>query len=678
MGKLLTDKQAAELLLKVTAKSKVPPDVHGGVVYGVGDLASLKISVPELDGKTGRIGAALLRKTKSVKTSFAACNVPESVTWDFDAHGERKIDAETLDAIIEAAPYAEKDPNRGALCCVCVDTENNAVVATDGHRLFLRHGVAGETGNDKYLIPAKAADILSKLRSLGVPFGGAITKGSEQYLELSGENWMLRILLNTGNQYPDYPRVIPDNNPYEKHVTVEQIKHLAAATKAVLPFTGGSYNMIRVRGDEAAAVNSDINKNVHVKTASMLRMYDAMGFNGKYLNEILNHVAKVAPASGIVSITSSAIITAVTIIAGNNLWLLMPLRIKNTLTDDGWPTEGAEYIDVGPVPAGVPDPLMDSAVLDTLRADAYTSTIHAVEAAADVLKVAFDADDVPPDGAEEAMNEAVKYAELWTEPDGIEPEPESVNNEPTTEPASNDIDTSEPEFGAVPMSLAEWSVLSRLMRRDGRGRYYEKEGAGIAETVKRVQTIFDNMPRTYETDGQGDKAIVYLHYFTAGCDWWIIERDVEKEQFQAFGFACLNGDTDNAELGYISLKEITDCGAELDLYFEPRPLSEVKAALGIPPMNGPDTNGPGPEPTEPPPTPTTPDPSNDLVGFLESKGWDVVPVDTDDEPDDEPTDTEPAIKAGPCPDVRELWEELNALKAKVAYIEEALRQEHFN
>ena len=89
--------------------------------------------------------------------------------------------------------------------------------------------------------------------------------------------------------------------------------------------------------------------------------------------------------------------------------------------------------------------------------------------------------------------------------------------------------------------------------------------------------LFDVMPRTYDTDGASDNAIVHLHYFMGSADWYIIERDQEDEQEQAFGYAHL-GDESCAELGYISIVEITGWGAELDLHWRPCTLGEVKAA----------------------------------------------------------------------------------------------------
>lgn len=83
------------------------------------------------------------------------------------------------------------------------------------------------------------------------------------------------------------------------------------------------------------------------------------------------------------------------------------------------------------------------------------------------------------------------------------------------------------------------------------------------------------MPKTYQTDGQGDKAVVHLHYFLNDMNWYITERDMEDEQIQAFGYCDLGWGY--PELGYVSIEEITQAGAELDLYWTEKTLGEVKA-----------------------------------------------------------------------------------------------------
>lgn len=104
-----------------------------------------------------------------------------------------------------------------------------------------------------------------------------------------------------------------------------------------------------------------------------------------------------------------------------------------------------------------------------------------------------------------------------------------------------------------------------------------EEGAAIAQIVAAVATTIATMPRTYQTDSQGDAATVHLHYFRAGSDWYITELDCEGfGGEQAFGFVVLNGDTMNAELGYISIEELVANNVELDLYWTKRTLGELK------------------------------------------------------------------------------------------------------
>ena len=111
-----------------------------------------------------------------------------------------------------------------------------------------------------------------------------------------------------------------------------------------------------------------------------------------------------------------------------------------------------------------------------------------------------------------------------------------------------------------------------------------EESEYFMKMVRSLITQIETMPKTYETDGQGDNVIATLHYFNGGSDWYIIEKDagssddeIQGIQQQAFGFVCLNGDTDNAELGYISIQELIENGVELDLYYKPETLKIIKS-----------------------------------------------------------------------------------------------------
>lgn len=115
------------------------------------------------------------------------------------------------------------------------------------------------------------------------------------------------------------------------------------------------------------------------------------------------------------------------------------------------------------------------------------------------------------------------------------------------------------------INAQELEVIGNACRGEEREFYKAK----LVEMANIVAT----MPTTYETDGQGDAAVAYLHYFTQDCDWYITERDREEEQLQAFGLACIW----EVELGYISIQELIGAGAELDLHWTPKTLGQVKA-----------------------------------------------------------------------------------------------------
>lgn len=105
-----------------------------------------------------------------------------------------------------------------------------------------------------------------------------------------------------------------------------------------------------------------------------------------------------------------------------------------------------------------------------------------------------------------------------------------------------------------------------------------EEAEGIADTIMKLKETIEKMPLTYEQDGKGMDAVVYLHYFAGCVDAWITEKDVAAlmlRQHQAFGKICLTGNPDDAELGYISIDELITHGIELDLYWTPKTLKEV-------------------------------------------------------------------------------------------------------
>jgi hypothetical protein len=124
----------------------------------------------------------------------------------------------------------------------------------------------------------------------------------------------------------------------------------------------------------------------------------------------------------------------------------------------------------------------------------------------------------------------------------------------------------------------------RILAANCRG----EEGECFKEMLIALHGHIQRMPITYESRRETDDPLVYLHYFSGSFDWWILEKDADDpddaenstpSQSQAYGFVNL-GDPQNAECGYISLPEILSSSrVELDLYWQPIPLSKVKEKL---------------------------------------------------------------------------------------------------
>jgi hypothetical protein len=104
------------------------------------------------------------------------------------------------------------------------------------------------------------------------------------------------------------------------------------------------------------------------------------------------------------------------------------------------------------------------------------------------------------------------------------------------------------------------------------------EKSHFIDKLDEISHIIATMP-TVEDDC--DK-VCYLHYIIGGnSDCYILQKDcvLGEAQLQAFGYTCLNGDFEMAEMGYVSIKELLENEAQLDLYFSPTPLKTIQKEL---------------------------------------------------------------------------------------------------
>jgi hypothetical protein len=93
-----------------------------------------------------------------------------------------------------------------------------------------------------------------------------------------------------------------------------------------------------------------------------------------------------------------------------------------------------------------------------------------------------------------------------------------------------------------------------------------------------------SLPPLGATDGQGDDAVAWVHWFTPSWDWWATEYDPETGDMYGY----VHGFDD--EWGYFSLVELEEImrekplgliqgGIERDLHWTPKTIGEIKKSL---------------------------------------------------------------------------------------------------
>jgi hypothetical protein len=95
------------------------------------------------------------------------------------------------------------------------------------------------------------------------------------------------------------------------------------------------------------------------------------------------------------------------------------------------------------------------------------------------------------------------------------------------------------------------------------------------ELISTMIEVFDKINKTPIIYGSDKTSKFMLHYFNAGSDVYIKELDFGTG-LQDYGFVILNGDLEMAEQGYVSIQDLIKQGFELDYYYTPQTLAEIK------------------------------------------------------------------------------------------------------
>lgn len=151
----------------------------------------------------------------------------------------------------------------------------------------------------------------------------------------------------------------------------------------------------------------------------------------------------------------------------------------------------------------------------------------------------------------------------------------------TVSPAEKTVSPAEKEIKPEKKSHLKYSSIPERVKMFMPGMQQKIVAGSLLEhqdAIENIINLIDKLPKTHETDNIETKnKIIYLHYFYAQSDWYIVEKDSEEEQLQAYGYVILNGDEQNAEWGYINIEELKQSGkVELDFWWNPKVFSEIK------------------------------------------------------------------------------------------------------
>jgi DNA polymerase III sliding clamp (beta) subunit (PCNA family) len=221
------------------------------------------------------------------------------------------------DALSWVLPATSKDPTRPHLSGIYFD--NEAVVATDGHRLHLSRLEGMDSGPT--LVPAKAISSLIKI----LPGHDHIqVHRADDLLRFTVGSWELTTKVMT-EKFPPYGMVIPSVS-YEAFHTIIESARLTEALKQLprLPPGRAQGVTLRINGQMYLERETDQGKaSVAVEPVDSTHRGDdfEVGLDGRYLIDAL------AAGEELCTIRFGGSLDPVRIEPGEKLAVLMPLRI---------------------------------------------------------------------------------------------------------------------------------------------------------------------------------------------------------------------------------------------------------------------------------------------------------------------------------------------------------------
>lgn len=209
-----------------------------------------------------------------------------------DVKHEILFNKATLHRHIEKSLFAvSTDELRAALMGVLLQVRENEyrMVSTNGHRLvkIINSGFAGSGSVDDIIIPIKALNLLQKnLESEG----DVKVSLASNHVIFDLDNVIVNAMLIEG-KYPDYDKVIPENNDKKLLINREQLIS-ALRTVSVLANKITQQVKISIENNKVTIASQDMDRGEGLETIEAEYSGEPMevGFNSVYLLDVLSHL----------------------------------------------------------------------------------------------------------------------------------------------------------------------------------------------------------------------------------------------------------------------------------------------------------------------------------------------------------------------------------------------------
>ena len=293
---------ATNLEQAITETFSFPVPDFDAVVNGKALVAALRampatevLSISKADDteKDGEGGLTINRSVlQCLLPSNFPSNNPGNMPWGFD------IKADELCALLEPiVPAVSNEEARYYLNGICLQVEGDKLTftATDGHRLVVRQIAKPASLPDKLSIIVPRSVIVDALALFGKSTETVQVSFSDTWVRFERGN-LSEVAKLIDGKFPEFRRVIPCENPHRFTIDASDLIKAVSAVKGL----GGSRNRsipckldiadgkLTVSGSDAETGTTSCE--VPVTLSSDFEI--SIGFQGRYLLDILNHATK--------------------------------------------------------------------------------------------------------------------------------------------------------------------------------------------------------------------------------------------------------------------------------------------------------------------------------------------------------------------------------------------------